>query len=184
MQCPKDRNETLTDVMLDGGLAAKCCPLCEGHWILPEVYEEWQRLQQIPDTVPILADTDVGYRPAPSDLRGGLCPDCGGFLARVRISVKPPFYVERCNRCGGLWCDRGEWDVLRQLGLHTILNHIFTADWQAKTREQEYVDRERRATVEKLGEELAQQIFDLAEKLENHPNGDFGVAYLMRRFEE
>jgi hypothetical protein len=41
--------------------------------------------------------------------------------------------------------------------------------------------QERRATIDKLGAELAAQIFELADVLKQHPNGDFGVAYLMRR---
>ena len=184
MHCPKDRNEALVDVVLSDGLAAKYCPACEGNWIEPEVYENWKQNQSAPPAKPIPTDLDLGYIPAPADARGGLCPDCHGFLARSRVGLTPPFYVERCGRCGGVWCDRGEWDVLSHLGLHTAIDYLFTNDWQNQTREQEYLDRERRATVDKLGEELAHQVFDLTEKLEQHPNGDFGVAYLMRRFTE
>ena len=44
--------------------------------------------------------------------------------------------------------------------------------------------RERTATAEKLGTDIAEKLFELAKLLEQHPNGDFGVAYLMRRFEK
>ena len=37
--------------------------------------------------------------------------------------------------------------------------------------------------IEKVGEELANQVFEMAAKLESNPNGDFAVAYLMRRFD-
>lgn len=184
MHCPKDKGESLVSVVLSGGLAAHHCPVCEGNWIEPETYGAWRLHQEELLPVPPPEDTDVGYDPAPQDARAGLCPDCKGFLARSRVSVSPPFYVERCSRCGGIWLDRGEWDVLQQLGWEGAIAYLFTEDWQNLMREYEYADRERRATIEKLGEDLAQQIFDLAEKLENHPNGDFGVAYLMRRFTE
>jgi len=184
VQCPKEKTESLMDVVLNGGLPAKHCPACEGNWILPEVYHDWQQQQEPQAIAPVPSDLDIGYEPSSLDARAGLCPECHGFLARARINLNPAFYVERCARCGGIWCDRHEWDVLMHLGLHVDIPYLFTADWQQLTREQEYFDRERRATVEKLGEDLAQQIFDLAEKLEQHPNGDFGVAYLMRRFTE
>jgi len=184
VQCPKDKGESLMEVVLTGGLSAHHCPACEGNWIVPEVYYEWQQQQEPRKIEPVPTDLDIGYEPSPLDARAGLCPECHGFLARARISLNPAFYVERCARCGGIWCDRHEWDVLVHLGLQADIPYLFTGDWQQLTREQEYFDRERRATIEKLGEELAQQIFDLAEKLENHPNGDFGVAYLMRRFTE
>ncbi|WP_239651701.1 hypothetical protein [Neosynechococcus sphagnicola] len=61
---------------------------------------------------------------------------------------------------------------------------MFTSEWQVKAREQELAEQERRATLEKLGPELAAQVFALAAALQQHPNGDFGVAYLMRRFEQ
>ncbi len=84
-------------------------------------------------------------------------------------------------QCRGIWCDYGEWDILESLGLHTTIEQLFTNEWQTRARSQQFSEQERQATIEKLGSELAQSVFELAEALENHPNGDFGVAYLMRR---
>lgn len=184
MQCPKDKTEALLDMVLAGDLPAKHCPVCEGNWILPEVYHQWRQGQTAQAIAPIPTDLDIGYEPPENDARAGLCPDCHGLLARARVGLNPPFYVERCSRCGGFWCDRHEWDALMHLGLHTDLGFLFSNEWLQLAREQEYFDRERRATIDKLGADLAQQVFDLAQKLEEHPNGDFGVAYLMRRFTE
>ncbi|HEY9761828.1 MAG TPA: hypothetical protein V6D07_04845, partial [Trichocoleus sp.] len=80
--------------------------------------------------------------------------------------------------------DDGEWEILEKLQLVGHLEHIFSGDWQAQVRLLEQGEREKLATIEKLGPEVAYKIFELADLLENHPNGDFGVAYLMRRFEE
>lgn len=183
MQCPKDKSVEMLNDTLPGGLAAKACPTCEGHWIPPETYKAWQE-HQPPSNQPISQAIDIPYKPAPLDAKGALCPDCGGFLSRAKVGSSTPFYVERCGNCGGIWCDRGEWDVLTAIGLHTRIEQLFSSDWQIKSREVDYARRERQATIDKLGEELAQQLFDLAERLEKHPNGDFGVAYLMRRFEK
>jgi Zn-finger nucleic acid-binding protein len=84
-------------------------------------------------------------------------------------------------QCRGIWCDYGEWDILEKLGLHTTIEELFSNEWQTRTREQKFSVQERQATIDKLGSELAGRVFELAELLEKHPNGDFGVAYLMRR---
>nr|WP_255527189.1 zf-TFIIB domain-containing protein [Oculatella sp. LEGE 06141] len=127
---------------------------------------------------------DVDYIQSPYDTKGALCPACSYYLARAKVGLKTPFYVERCSNCGGIWCDHGEWDVLETLGLHTSIERLFTSEWQTQVKERDYAEKERRATVEKLGDDLAARVFELAERLEGHPNGDFGVAYLMRRFEK
>jgi Zn-finger nucleic acid-binding protein len=119
------------------------------------------------------------------DNRAALCPDCRHYLVRGRVNLQQTsFFVERCPNCKGYWCDGGEWGVLQQLSLHTHLSHIFADSWQAQVKALEAAQRERQATMDKLGPEIAAKIFELADVLEQHPNGDFGVAYLMRRFEE
>ena len=40
------------------------------------------------------------------------------------------------------------------------------------------------AIAEKLGDDLADKVFEIATLLKQHPSGDFGVAYLMRRLEK
>lgn len=190
MQCPKEPNVGLVEGVLSAGLAAKCCPSCGGNWIPPENYLHWQAQQGIdPEREPhvevVPNQPDLGFESSPLDNRAALCPSCGHYLVRGRIALQhTTFFVERCPSCKGYWCDRGEWEILQQLALDTHLNYIFLEAWQAQVKELELSARERRATVEKLGPDIAAKVFELAELLENHPNGDFGVAYLMRRFEE
>ncbi|NES85587.1 MAG: hypothetical protein F6K10_31580 [Moorea sp. SIO2B7] len=87
-------------------------------------------------------------------------------------------------QCSGIWCDYGEWDILTQLGLHSTIERLFSSEWQIQVREKQQAQKERQALIEKMGMELAEHLFDLAEVLQNHPNGDFGVAYLMRNVSE
>lgn len=182
MECPKERGIELIDYVLAGDLAVHHCPSCAGNWLPAAAYTVWQ--QQHPNGAAEVVQAEVPYTPSLLDSRTALCPDCRGFLSRARVGSAHPFYVERCPQCGGIWCDRGEWDVLERLGLHTIIDQLFSSDWQSRMREREFTTRERWALVDKLGPELARQIFELAEQLEKHPNGDFGVAYLMRRLDK
>lgn len=185
MFCPKDRKTTLIDTCLTEGLSSKYCPDCKGTWLPAAEYKVWQNKQPQKELDPAkLSDTfDIEFVQSPYDTKASLCPECGAYLARARVNWRPAFYVERCPACEGIWCDNGEWPVLEKLGFHTAINKLFSQDWQARVRKQELIDQERQATIEKLGPELAEKIFLLAAELEEHPKGDFGVAYLMRRFE-
>lgn len=183
MQCPKCRTVTLLDGSLSERLSVKYCQECKGTWIPASEYEGWQARQPYNQRVSPLSteSLDVDFVKSPFDTKAALCPECQRYLSRARVNLKTPFYVERCPHCRGIWCDKGEWDILQKLGLHTTIEQLFTNEWQAKVRERQLWEKERQATVEKLGSELATRVFELAELLEKHPNGDFGVAYLMRR---
>lgn len=183
MQCPKCKKVTLLDGVLDDDLAVKYCQECKGTWIPAGEYEAWQTRQfQYPGNSEVPSGTlNVDFVQSPFDAKAALCPECQRYLSRAKVNLKTPFYVERCMQCRGIWCDYGEWDILVQLGLHTTIEQLFSNEWQTRSRERQFFDQERQATIDKLGSELAEQVFELAEVLEKHPNGDFGVAYLMRR---
>lgn len=189
MFCPKHPQESLLAGQLGEGLKAYSCPTCHGSWITSEDYQAWQTAQADPSleitslTVPI--EHSVDYQPCRYDNRAGLCPNCGFYLVRGRINLqKVAFFVERCPGCKGIWCDDGEWEILNDLGLSPYIPVLFTDEWQSRVRIVEAEFRERTATAEKLGVEIAEKLFELAKLLAEHPNGDFGVAYLMRRFEK
>lgn len=174
---------------LTPGLKAQCCPSCQGAWIPAEVYETWQPSRCDPmvevEQLTVPSAVDVDYQPSAYDNRAGLCPECGYYLVRGRVNLRSTsFFVERCPTCKGIWCDRGEWQVLEKLDLDGYIPVLFSDEWQGHIRLLETERREKQATVEKLGQELAEKVFELADLLEQHPNGDFGVAYLMRRFEQ
>lgn len=193
MLCPKDRKTPLSLGNLTADLSAYCCEACKGHWIPSDRYEKWQAQQKNqpePNPSRCREGLDENFVQSAYDTKASLCPECKHYLSRAKISLSnvnhasANFYVERCPNCSGIWCDEGEWAVLEKLGWHGTIPMLFTPEWQARVRKYEMEDQERGAIVDKLGDELAQQVFQLASILEKHPNGDFAVAYLMRRFEQ
>ena len=188
-QCPKEGDIDLQNSQLAPGLSVHVCPSCDGTWIPPEHYVTWQRQQNDPDAPPTVAvlplALNTAFQPAALDNRAALCPDCRSYLVRGRITLRQgSFYVERCPSCSGIWCDAGEWDLLGQLDLQAHIDYILSAVWQTQVRDLEHGEREKQATIDKLGPDIAQRVFELADLLEQHPNGDFGVAYLMRRVDQ
>jgi len=187
VQCPKCKNVTLLDSVLDKDLAVHYCQNCKGTWIPSGEYEAWQERQPHKPANRAMVPTSISRRlkvdfvQSAFDTKAGLCPECKHYLSRAKVNLETPFYVERCMYCRGIWCDYGEWDILEKLGLNTTIERLFSHEWESQVRSYQYFEQERRATIEKLGNELAMRVFELAELLENHPNGDFGVAYLVRR---
>lgn len=189
MFCPKHPQETLLAGQLVEGLKAHRCSTCCGAWVTTDDYQAWQSVHADPavnlDNLTAPINHNLDYQPARYDNRAGLCPNCGLYLVRGRISLpKVSFFIERCPGCKGMWVDDGEWSVLEELGLSAYVPILFTEEWQSHVRIAEAEFRERVATTEKLGADIAEKVFELAELLEKHPSGDFGVAYLMRRFEK
>ncbi|MGD1902213.1 MAG: zf-TFIIB domain-containing protein [Geitlerinemataceae cyanobacterium] len=187
MQSPKDRQVSLTEETQPDGLRVYRCPSTEGVWVDRADYATWQESlnaaepPKMTEIVRRLEASDAS--PAPEDGRAALCPVTGRLLIRARVDTPTPFYVERAPEEGGFWLDRGEWEILTQLGLHVRLDVLFSSEWQAKLRDCQQVERQKQATTDKLGKDLAQQVFELADALRAHPNGDFGVAYLMQQFD-
>ncbi len=185
MHCPKCRKIELKDSLLSDELEVKSCQECKGNWIPTEHYQGWKAKQ--PKTAiavrTLTQKLDVDFVQSPYDAKAALCPNCGKYLSRAKVSLNTPFYVERCNDCG-IWCDHGEWEILTQLGLSNTIEKLFSREWQAKVQKAQHYHKERQALVEKIGSELAQEIFALAEVLKDHPQGDFALAYMMRRVGE
>ncbi len=185
MNCPKCK-QPLIDSTLSTALAVKHCTNCQGSWIPAVEYQAWVSQEPQKSLSPELFSellNNIDVVPSPFDSKAALCPECHHYLARAKVSMKNPFYVERCPSCTGVWCDEGEWNMLEKLGLSTTIEQLFSSGWQARMREQLHAYQERQAVVDKVGPELAAQLFQLASVLEKHPNGDFAAAYLMRRFD-
>ncbi|MFN5855746.1 MAG: zf-TFIIB domain-containing protein [Pseudanabaenaceae cyanobacterium] len=186
MKCPKDKSSHLSASRLSSGLDASHCPTCAGYWISALSYEEWQTQQPNFEEPPAITDVVgqvVSGVPALQDGNAGLCPECSSYLKRSRVDTQPSFYLDRCPNCNGIWLDQGEWEALSKLGLGAKIPHLFSSQWQLHAREATQAETLRQALTAKMGPELAATIIEVADRLENHEHGSFGVAYIMRRFQ-
>ncbi len=173
----------LLETTLAGGIPAARCSQCGGSWLPGLAYRQWQQAQTTTAAPPdqLLSCQTLQFRPSELDAKACLCPQCRRYLSRTRVESKPPFFLEQCQECEGFWCDAGEWEALRQLGLGTSLLELFDPQWQAQFREQQQAQAERQQMIDKLGPELAHQVMDLTDQVLNHENGDFALAYIMRK---
>ncbi len=166
-------------------LLTKHCQKCSGDWISGRNYQTWrsERPEKPANPEVLTQNYHLPHTPSSFDAKAAACPDCGRLMARGKITLKQPFYLEHCLTCGGVWCDRGEWELLEKLQLDTNIAQIFSSMWQSQVRASHMSELERQAVIDKVGVDLAQRVFELADILTKHPDGDFAAAYLMRRFE-
>ncbi|MCY7367738.1 MAG: zf-TFIIB domain-containing protein [Chamaesiphon sp.] len=185
MHCPKCKSELVNGILGDL-LLTKHCRECQGDWISGRNYQTWksQRAEILPNPDALTENYNLPYNPSSLDAKTAPCPECGCVMARGKIALREPFYLEHCLTCGGIWCDQGEWEVLEQLKLDTNVTKIFSGIWQAQARVSHANQLERQAVIDKVGIDIAQQVFDFEDLLANQPNGDFAAAYLMRRFKD
>lgn len=186
MKCPKCKHPELKDFTLSDSLPVKHCPNCEGNWLPVFEYETWQGNHSkegvTPELLAIPFESNIPI--SEYDSKAGLCPECGRYLTRSAVQIKMPFYVDRCPQCSGFWCDKGEWSVLSQLGIHYQLERIFSSEWQSQVREKQQEYYRYQSLKSKLGEALSQDLFQLVQVLKDHPEKDFALAYLIQNLSD
>lgn len=114
------------------------------------------------------------------DERTGLCPSGHGVMIRARVDAAEPFYLEKCPRCGGIWFDQGEWLKIAQTTFSENLSDLWCKSWQYNQRK----EKERSVFLEinkqLLGEDIFQEIMNLASRLREHPEKGRAIAFLQQ----
>lgn len=171
---------------LEPGLHAFRCPVSNGVWIPADSYWRWQEsLEKLPH--PKSPPPQVEHRDENDDSeeaktrarRALLCPESGALLVRYRAGSGLNIHIEHSPITGSIWLDEGEWDILKQAGLHRELHVIFSSAYQHKISRQETKSRLEELFVERLGEADAHRVRKFAEFLAMHPRKREIVAYLM-----
>lgn len=102
-QCPRCRGKELqTRTLSDGTTRIDICPDCRGGWF------DGQELAAVLSCA--LSELDVS---ANAERTSFVCPKCFIPLARIdypETSVE----VDVCDRCGGIWLDRGEFRAINR----------------------------------------------------------------------
>ena len=152
------------------------CPGCAGLWVLPDGLA----ITELTDALTAL-DRPPPVPPAEDKLTGQ-CPDGHGLLRRARVTFHDPYFLERCGRCGGVWCDAGEWARLAADGFIGKLPELWSPAWRRHLSEEqahESLDSDLRA---KLGAELFGLMQTLGERLASHAHRGVALAYLRERW--
>lgn len=181
MRSPVYPEVNLEPKEIEPGLMAYECPRSGGVWITLQAFEQW-KAQQSSKTCAVSNHSPVAVDD--SKLPALICPESGCVLLRYKVGHGLQFHVDRSPVTGGIWLDRGEWETLRQKGLHVDLNLIFTASYQRDVRAVEYAQSLEKAYRERIGEPDFGRVKDFKAWMTQHAQGNDILCYLSDRNDE
>ncbi|MGF1685094.1 hypothetical protein L4C36_00080 [Photobacterium japonica] len=173
MHCTSCRVGLLLPELIDNLFKAHSCIHCGGNWVLIEDYVAWK--DEHPEiTVPEASQCE------PIDTEKALlCPVSGKIMRKFRITAKHTHRLDYSAGVGGVWLDKGEWDLLKQDGLMTSLNAILTVQWQKNIRRDLAKESFTTFYQEKFGEEVYNHVKAMREWIDTQPCKADLRAYLL-----
>ena len=169
MRSPVSPEVNLQPKEIEPGLLGYECPQSGGYWIPLPAYEEWKAQQ--PASVASIPSGQVHSVPVTPDPKRTalICPESGVVMLRYKAGQGLPFHIDRSPATGGVWLDKGEWEALKQRGLHVDLNLIFTASYQRDLRSAEYAQSLEKVFQERIGQSDFQRVAEFKEWMTRHP---------------
>ena len=173
MLCTSCKSGKLNPSYIDSLFRAHTCDNCGGNWILIEDYVSWK--ERNPDQ----EFTTVEVEDVQDSGKALLCPVSGAIMRKLRINKDSAHKLDYSARVGGVWLDKGEWELLKQEGLAGSLNAILTEQWQTKIKDQKAEATFEALYREKFGDEDYEKVKQLRSWLTDNPNKADLRAYLL-----
>lgn len=178
-KCPMCKQAELHLIHHDDQPPVSECSACGGAWLRANEYARWLKTQT-PGKYDLADSTDASRRyPVIDSNQAAVCPDCGHFLRKYKVASTIDFQLDRCSNCNGAWLDKNEWQVLHAAGLHDEIHFIFTQPWQKHIQNEVAARKFETIYLERFGEEDYARIKELRRWLQEHPNRNMLIAYLL-----
>lgn len=175
MKCPSCDGGRLVPNFIDDNLRSRECDLCGGDWLLIEDFVSWKEMHPEHKFSDDLTVEDI-----PQDTgRALFCPVTGGIMSEMRISTTTPHRIDYSAAVGGVWLDKGEWEMLKRDGIAGALNEIVTQAWQRQIKLDTANKNFAAIYADKFGEETYDRAKEVREWLHRHPQKAELRAYLM-----
>jgi len=175
MNCTSCRKGILEANLIEGQLSANTCSSCGGNWILIEDFVAWKERNPNYDFT-----ENMCIEPESFDTKKALlCPVSGSIMRKFLISANNEHRVDYSAAVGGLWLDKGEWEIIKTEGLAGSLNAIVTQQWQHQIRTQSAKQNFSDIYQDKFGDEAYTKIKAFREWLIKHPQKADLSAYLL-----
>lgn len=173
MKCTSCKAGVLSPSFIDGLFRAHTCTHCGGNWILVEDYVSWK------ENNPAYSFSDDVSCEAEDTESALLCPQSGTIMRKFRITSDSSHRLDYSAAVGGVWLDKGEWDLMKKDGLAGSLNAVLTAQWQKNIRMNTAKDNFADLYIEKFGRETYDRVKEIRQWLNEQPNKADLRAYLL-----
>ncbi|TCI05213.1 hypothetical protein EZV61_04420 [Corallincola luteus] len=173
MKCTSCKQGDLVPSFIDGLFRAHTCNHCEGNWLLIEDYVSWK--EQHPDH-PFASNASLEAEDSKTAL---FCPVSGTIMRKFKLSADTAHRIDYSAAVGGVWLDKGEWELLKKEGLAGSLNSVLTQQWQRSIQQQSSQQTFAALYREKFGEAGYQKAKELRAWLDSQPNKADLRTYLL-----
>lgn len=177
--CPKCSNARLTrladapNARLDPAHEPMRCRTCHGLWLPPACTARLAAADSFE------ASTSTPKRARPdADRRAGLCPLGHGILLRARAELDPPFWLDRCPHCLGIWFEDGEWQNLAASEFSRELWRLWDPASRRAADDRRVDERRIEQLRGSLGPETVTVLEELAARLRGKPQASAALAWL------
>ncbi len=173
MKCTSCKQGELTPSFIEGQFRAHTCSSCNGNWVLIEDYVSWkEKNPQYTFDQAITCEIDETKRAL-------LCPVSGKIMRKLRLSSNSDHRIDYSASVGGVWLDKGEWELLKTEGLAGSLNAVLTAHWQRNIRMNSTKDNFTEIYTDKFGNESYEKVKEFREWLHNQSDKADLRAYIL-----
>ncbi|AWF79441.1 hypothetical protein BTJ40_00570 [Microbulbifer sp. A4B17] len=175
-RCTSCKNGVLKSGFIEELFRAYTCSSCEGNWILIEDYLSWKI--QNPEYKFSEDVSNLNDVIAEDTKRAILCPVSGSIMQKIKIIASSEHRIDYSTVVGGVWLDKGEWDLLKLEGLAGSLNFLVTHEWQKKIRESKAHETFSERYRSKFGDELYGKVKEVRKWLYEEAQRIDILAYL------
>jgi len=179
VHCPVCKSVNLESSQFENSLPVLHCPSCGGSWLRANEYALWLKSQE-PGTFDESKVKEASKQfPVTESNKTAVCPDCGHFLRKYKVGATVGFHLDRCNHCNGIWLDKNEWESLKAADLHNEINQVLTKPWQQHIMDKATALKFDATYLQKFGESDYARIKEIREWLQDHPNRNTLIAFLL-----
>lgn len=179
MHCPKCKTVELNDGYLEPSLASKSCPSCQGDWLLLDDYLNWKNTNQTACAEHINNDNDLNIEEIIDTKRALICPISGTLMTKFRITKDTEHRLDLSSATGGIWFDKGEWQLLKKFNIALQLNQIFTTAWQNSIRSEMTKEVLSKLYIDRFGQQDYQKLTEIKQWIDQHPQKEHIKSFLL-----
>ncbi|QYK07237.1 zf-TFIIB domain-containing protein [Shewanella zhangzhouensis] len=174
MHCSACKHGSLVPTRLDNLFLAHRCNHCGGHWVLIDDFVTWK--QANPDTEFEAITAVEDSEDSPMAL---FCPMSQTLMRKLKISTDTDHRLDYSAAVGGVWLDKGEWPLLKSMGLASCLNLLVTQEWQNRLKQSQTQANFGEHYRRKFGDSTYTELKRIRDWLQGQPNKAELKSYLL-----